>query len=937
MDSKQGKRETNRRGEIMLKAVFSRFGEEIELTGELWQYDFGQKIQVTGIELPDVCEVHFQYDNLTETKTVTGYKQEDALIIDIPNEALTSRGIIKLYIYLVSSEEGRTVNVAIMHVNRRMKPEGFEVPEDIDLFHHTLLAAGEYMQQTKSAKKSAETAANQAESAKNAAEAAAGSAQASADEAKTSKENAETAAKVAEAFKTETETAKAEAVQAAADATAAKKSAEEARATAEKAKQDAETAKAETDADKEATEAAQAKAEAAQKAAENAEAEAKKAQTATETARRETETAKAAVETMQSTVAGYADNAKNAKEAAETAKAEVETAKNDAAQAKEAAEKAKTGTATDRETAETASKVAQISATSAEESAKKAEAAKEEIQESADQIQKNTEDIAGLEETVSTAGISVTEAGTGIVVPECTGGKLQGLKMYGKSEQVQYSGKNLFNVSDTTNNILVKNGIKINEVDQQNGIIKAEFSLPYQQLGVMINSSANTTYTLSFKQKNSKNNEIEVRSYYVKNDVMGDSIKQVVISSEEASFTFTVLNDSYIVVYFRPKGNYSSSDTNVCEFTNIQLERNASSTDFEPYVGGKPSPSPDYPQEIKYVENPTLMIHTKNIVKDVYVIETTTQYSSALLIDADIQGDTEYMLSFIAPEGLRVYVNENLCSYKLIKGTGKIQSVPIKTIKTISKDNVNQFNANKQKWILLKLDKDNTVKSKFDKVQLEKGNVATVYKPYNCKTLILPYQLNAIPVSSDGNYTDEEGQQWVCDEIDFERGMYIQRVGIQVGIDGFQETNSANSDMSLRIVCNMNDIEKVKFTPIICNKLRWEKKSSYTDDGIYISTSETALGRVCVRVEGIKTMEEYQEILADMQYFYILATPIETPLTAEEINAYKSLYTYDGTTIIDNDAGCYMEATVPQDTKYYIDSKIAELSAAIVASASEAE
>lgn len=907
----------------MLKAVFSRFGEEIELTDELWQYDFGQKIQVTGIELPDVCEVHFQYDNLTETKTVTGYKQENALIIDIPNEALTSRGIIKLYIYLVSSEEGRTVNVAIMHVNRRMKPEGFEVPEDIDLFHHTLLAANEYMQQTKSAKKSAETAA--------------GSAQASADKAKTSKENAETAVKNAEAFKTETETARSEAVRAATESTDAKDSAEKSRAAAEKAKQDAEAAKAAADVDKEAAESAKAKAEAAQKAAENAETEAKKAQTATETAKRETETAKTAVETMQSTVAGYADNANVAKESAETARSEAETAKNDAVQAKDAAEKAKSGTAADREVAEAASKAAQVSAVSAEKSAERAETAKEEIQESADQIQKNTEDIAGLEETVSTAGISVTEAGTGIVVPECTGGKFQGLKLYGKSEQVQYSGKNLFNVSDTTNNILVKDGIKINEVDQQNGIIKAEFSRPYQQLGVMINSSANTTYTLSFKQKNSKNNEIEVRSYYVKNDVMGDSIKQVVISSEEVSFTFTVLNDSYIVVYFRPKGNYSSSDTNVCKFTNIQLERNASSTDFEPYVGGKPSPSPDYPQEIKYVENPNLMIHTKNIVKDVYVIETTTQYSSALLIDADIQGDTEYMLSFIAPEGLRVYVNENLCSYKLIKGTGKIQSVPIKTIKTISKDNVNQFNTNRQKWMLLKIDKDNTVKSKFDKIQLEKGNVATTYESYGCKILTLPYQLNAIPVSSDGNYTDEEGQQWVCDEIDFERGMYIQRVGTKVGIDGFQKTNSANSDMSLRIVCNTNDIEKVKFTPIICNKLRWEKKSSYTEEGTYISTSEADIGRVCVRVEGIKTMEEYQEILADMQYFYILATPIETPLTAEEINDYKSLYTYDGTTIIDNDAGCYMEATVPQDTKYYIDSKIAELSAAIVASASEAE
>lgn len=356
MDSKQGKRETNRRGEIMLKAVFSRFGEEIELTDELWQYDFGQKIQVTGIELPDICEVHFQYDNLTETKTVTGYKQENALIIDIPNEALTSRGIIKLYIYLVSSEEGRTVNVAIMHVNRRMKPEGFEVPEDIDLFHHTLLAANEYMQQTKSAKKSAETAANQAEDAKNAAEAAVGSAQASADEAKTAKANAETAAKVAEAFKTEAETARSEAVRAATGSTDAKDSAEKSRAAAEKAKQDAEAAKAAADADKEAAEAAQAKAEAAQKAAENAETEAKKAQTATE------------------------------------------TAKNDAVQAKEAAEKAKSGTAADREVTEAASKAAQVSAVSAEKSAERAGTAKEEIQESADQIQKNATEIDLLKE-----------------------------------------------------------------------------------------------------------------------------------------------------------------------------------------------------------------------------------------------------------------------------------------------------------------------------------------------------------------------------------------------------------------------------------------------------------------------------------------------------------------------------------------------------------
>lgn len=219
------------------------------------------------------------------------------------------------------------------------------------------------MQQTKSAKKSAETAANQAEDAKNAAESASESAETSADEAKTSKENAETAVKVAEAFKTEAEAARSEAVRAATESTNAKDSAEKSRAAAEKAKQDAEAAKAAAEADKEAAETAQAKAEAAQKAAEKAETEAKKAQTYAETAKRETE-----------------------------------TTKNDAVQAKEAAEKAKSGTAADREVTETASKAAQMSAVSAEKSAERAETAKEEIQESADQIQKNATEIDSLKE-----------------------------------------------------------------------------------------------------------------------------------------------------------------------------------------------------------------------------------------------------------------------------------------------------------------------------------------------------------------------------------------------------------------------------------------------------------------------------------------------------------------------------------------------------------
>ena len=63
-------------------------------------------------------------------------------------------------------------------------------------------------------------------------------------------------------------------------------------------------------------------------------------------------------------------------------------------------------------------------------------------------------------------------------------------------------------------------------------------------------------------------------------------------------------------------------------------------------------------------------------------------------------------------------------------------------------------------------------------VQLELGSTATAYSPYHEQLLTLPTPngLPGIPVTSGGNYTDPSGQQWVCDEVDLERGVRVQRV-----------------------------------------------------------------------------------------------------------------------------------------------------------------
>ena len=54
----------------------------------------------------------------------------------------------------------------------------------------------------------------------------------------------------------------------------------------------------------------------------------------------------------------------------------------------------------------------------------------------------------------------------------------------------------------------------------------------------------------------------------------------------------------------------------------------------------------------------------------------------------------------------------------------------------------------------------------------------TTYSPYREQLLTLPTPngLPGIPVTSGGNYTDQNGQQWVCDEVDLKRGVKVQRI-----------------------------------------------------------------------------------------------------------------------------------------------------------------
>ena len=100
---------------------------------------------------------------------------------------------------------------------------------------------------------------------------------------------------------------------------------------------------------------------------------------------------------------------------------------------------------------------------------------------------------------------------------------------------------------------------------------------------------------------------------------------------------------------------------------------------------------------------------------------------------------------------------------------------------------INKFNSDMQNQkVTLNRDVDFSLRLQISKgatlnttvqVSLTRNKI-TAYSPYREQLLTLPTPngLPGIPVTSGGSYTDPQGQQWVCDEVDLERGVRMQRV-----------------------------------------------------------------------------------------------------------------------------------------------------------------
>ena len=199
------------------------------------------------------------------------------------------------------------------------------------------------------------------------------------------------------------------------------------------------------------------------------------------------------------------------------------------------------------------------------------------------------------------------------------------------------------------------------------------------------------------------------------------------------------------------------------------------------------------------------------------------------------------------------------------------------------------------------------------------GDIKT-YTPYvepQSLTLQTPNGLPGVPVSKDGNYTDSNGQQWVCDEIDLGRGKYVQRIGHNANVNDWVRMpgNPDIESTTSRFALNIENIDNYMYSPCICNRLSYAKVDSYGTEGTYATINEPSSKRIFARIEGITSLEDFRAAMPDLEVIWLLETPIETDLPAEEIAAYKALRTYGPTTVITNDAGAEMEIAYRKDKK----------------------
>lgn len=513
------------------------------------------------------------------------------------------------------------------------------------------------------------------------------------------------------------------------------------------------------------------------------------------------------------------------------------------------------------------------------------------------------------------------------------------MKVFGWSKQETTKGKNLFDFSR-----LVSDGVNAIDYEKQTITVPAKTNnTGYNQtLRDLCPGITPGTYVLSMKRSNPESNR---GSYFL--EAAKDFLENTPTELTDA------LLDNHIAWYNNP----DSEVENV--ISEIQIEIGTEATDYEPYTGGQPSPSPDYPQEIVSAGSDGKIgveVRGKNLfeltgIRDneylrIEKIENNTIYARPTNMNAESPGTTNYSNGWVNfSEKIKVIsgiLYTISLSYKAVQKMMEIEKLDSARI-LVFKDSENiilneEIKQEIGKYVDVEIPlliPDGTDSIYFTitcnncsvaikNIQIEEGGY-TSYEPYHepqSLSISTPTGLLAIPVDSDGNYTDANGQQWISDYVDLKRGKYVQNICDlplkDISLEWYTWGTNANVSNGTGFFAYVTKYARVGNTKALATICRhhidaWggrivgcnaDINNSYITISLHTSDLDDAS-------DNTKAIASFKKIVeqTDAHVLYVRAEPIETDLTTEEIQAYKNLVTYAGTTIVENDAECYMEVS----------------------------
>ena len=351
---------------------------------------------------------------------------------------------------------------------------------------------------------------------------------------------------------------------------------------------------------------------------------------------------------------------------------------------------------------------------------------------------------------------------------------------------------------------------------------------------------------------------------------------------------------------------------------------------YEPYTGGNPSPSPSYPQEIENAgmdgEIGVTVTGTNLLPFEVGQKGNGFEvFADGVQVDVDRETDI-YAVGqnnsnvesgydeFALMTAGKYYIysgTQDVYLYVVVwrKGKNVVLGYSVGT-------NAAQIEIMDGEKFRIFLRTEAAFKGKVKAMITRTPMNATSYEPYKpVQKLIVPTPngLPGIPVSSGGNYTDEKGQQWVCDEVDFKKGVYVQRIGKRTitSKDVFHKSGMSTDDVNYFSLGNFSlHIGTIGEKDVLMSNCfvaginhgfgAWGKifLSSAFDDKLYFS----------VEAQKYPDEETFKQWAVEngLMFLYQLVDIIETPLAAEELSAYKTLCTYSPTTTVINDADAWM-------------------------------